>query len=357
MNPAGAVARQQRDIIGISTALMMVIIIPVMVLTVVFAWRYREGNEDAAYDPEFDHSTTLELVIWSAPLLIIILLGAITWTSTHLLDPFRRLDARSMALTDPSLKFDAAVAPLRVEVVSLDWKWLFMNELAIPVGREVRFDLTSTNMMNTFYVPTLAGMIYTMPGMRSTLHAVLNRPAESEGFSANYSGAGFSDMRFKFHGLEPAAFDRWVAQVKGGGAALATPAYMTLVKPSQKVRPMYFAAVQPDLFQRIIERCVEPGRPCMSEVMRRDRAAGRTHPHDPRAGSGMPQGRDSAPLHGDKPDGALFKEPDPRTGPGRNPAGPPEEAPGVTDPGNPKNRNLSLPDLPAVRGDTRLVRG
>ncbi|MET0180700.1 MAG: ubiquinol oxidase subunit II [Novosphingobium sp.] len=365
MNPAGEIARQQRDLIGISTALMLLIIVPVMILTVVFAWRYRAGNEEATYDPDFDHSTTLELVIWSAPLLIIIALGALTWSSTHELDPFRRLDRAAMALTGSKAP-DIAIPPMRIEVVALDWKWLFIypeqgiatvNELALPVGREVRFDLTSSNMMNTFYVPTLAGMIYTMPGMQSTLHAVLNRPVVSEGFSANYSGHGFSDMRFKVFGLDQAGFDGWVAKVKGGGGALATPAYLKLVEPSEKVPPMRFAAVQPDLFRRIVERCVEPGKPCMSDVMHRDRAVGGGHPHDMEAGSGMPQGRDAAPPHGEKPEGALFKEPDPETGKSRDKPVPPEQAPGVTDPGSPKNRGLSVLTLPAGVGETRPRQG
>ena len=208
LNPAGDIALQQRNIIYISTALMLVIIIPVLVLIVLFAWRYRSGNNDATYDPEFDHSTSLELIIWSAPLLIIIALGGLTWWSTHKLDPFRPLERISAGRP-----VDPAVKPLRIQVVSLDWKWLFIypeqgiatvNELALPVDRPVRFDLTSTNMMNTFYAPTLAGMIYTMPGMRSTMHAVLNKPGNYEGFSGNYSGAGFSDMRFRLRGL-PAA--------------------------------------------------------------------------------------------------------------------------------------------------------
>ena len=342
MNPAGEIARQQRDIIGISTGLMLLIIVPVMILTVVFAWRYRQGNKDAVYDPEFDHSTTLELVIWSMPLLIVICLGALTWSSTHVFDPFRRLDPKAVALGGARVLAPNA-APLRIEVVSLDWKWLFIypeqgiatvNELALPVGREVRFDLTSTNMMNTFYVPTMAGMIYTMPGMRSTLHGMLNRKVESEGFSAGYSGAGFSDMRFRVHGLDDAGFQRWVGQVKGGGA-LATPAYLELVKPSEKVRPMYFSAVSPDLFRRIVERCVEPGKPCMSEMMHPSQTGGGTH--------GMTHGGGAMTPYGDKPAGALFGDPveQRKTGSSRGVPALPERAPGVTDPGNPKNRDLS----------------
>jgi len=360
MNPAGDVARQQRDIILISTGLMLLIIVPVMILIVLFAWRYRAGNADATYDPDFDHSTVLELVIWAAPLLIIIALGALTWSSTHLLDPFRPLDRIAPGRpTDPSVK------PLRVQVVSLDWKWLFIypdlgiatvNELALPVDRQVRFDITSTNMMNTFYAPTLAGMIYAMPGMQSTMHAVLNKPGVYEGYSGNYSGAGFSDMRFALRGLDQAGFERWVAHVRASPAALGDPAYLALVKPSERVAAMRFAAVRADLFDRIVQRCVEPGKPCMSDVMRHDQAAGGGDPHAMRVGAGMPSGRDSAPLHGDKPKGALFKNNDekgtaPNVTKDRQPG-----APGATDPGNRRNRDMSLATPPAILAPNRAAR-
>ena len=296
LNPAGDVALQQRNLIYASTGLMLLIIVPVMILIVVFAWRYRKGNRGATYDPDFDHSTSLELVIWSAPLLIIIALGALTWSSTHLLDPFRPLDRVAAGRpVDPNVK------PLRVQVVSLDWKWLFIypeqgiatvNELALPVDRPVRFDITSTNMMNTFYAPTLAGMVYAMPGMQSTLHAVLNREGTFDGMSANYSGAGFSDMHFKLYGVPPAAFDAWVARVKSSGKSLDTNNFLILEKPTEKVPAMYFAGVDPTLFNRIYNRCVKPGTPCMSDMMRHAQQGGHDRPRTDEA----------------KPDGALFKQ-------------------------------------------------
>jgi cytochrome o ubiquinol oxidase subunit 2 len=263
LNPAGDVARQQRDIIYISTGLMLLIIVPVLILIVVFAWRYRKGGE-GTYDPKFDHSTKLELAIWSAPLLIIIALGALTWSSTHLLDPFRPLPTKEGEQT------------LVVQVVSLDWKWLFIypeqgiatiNELALPVDRPVRFDITSSNMMNTFYAPTLAGMIYAMPGMQSQLHAVLNRPVDSEGYSANYSGSGFSYMRFRIIGTDEAGFARWVEEARSSANALELANYRQLLQPSEREPVMRFANVDPDLFRRTVERCIEPGTQCMSEWM------------------------------------------------------------------------------------------
>jgi cytochrome o ubiquinol oxidase subunit 2 len=350
-NPAGDVARQQRDLIYISTGLMLLIIVPVLILIVVFAWRYRK-DKGGTYDPEFDHSTSLELVIWSAPLLIIIMLGALTWSSTHLLDPFRPLDPRQIAGQDAAAPSEE---PMRVQVVSMDWKWLFIypdqgiatvNELVLPVNRQVRFDITSTNMMNTFYAPTLAGMIYAMPGMQSTLHAVLNRPVVSEGFSGNYSGAGFSDMKFRIQGVDQAKFDQWVAQAKGSGRTLDLATYMMLVKPSEKVPAIRFAGADPDLFRRVLERCVEPGKPCMSDVMKHDQAAGGGHPHDVRPGAGMPAGRQSIPDR--KPEGAIFKSPSEK-GKGENVTkkSHPNAAPGTTQPGSPQNRNMTAVDRDA----------
>jgi len=161
--------------------------------------------------------------------------------------------------------------------VALDWKWLFIypeegiatvNELALPVDRPVRFDITSSNMMNSFYAPTLAGMIYAMPGMQSQLHAVLRRPGDFQGFSANYSGAGFSDMRFLLKGVDDAAFARWVDQARASGRELGLPAYRELAAPSEKVPVMRFASIDRELYRRILERCVEPGATCTSELTR-----------------------------------------------------------------------------------------
>ena len=244
---------------------------------------------------------------------------------------------------------------MRVQVVSMDWKWLFIypdqgiatvNELVLPVNRQVRFDITSTNMMNTFYAPTLAGMIYAMPGMQSTLHAVLNRPVVSEGFSGNYSGAGFSDMKFRIQGVDQGKFDQWVAQAKGSGRTLDLPTYMRLVKPSEKVPAMLFAGSDPDLFRRILERCVEPGKPCMSDVMKHDQAAGGGHPHEMRPGAGMPAGRQSIPTQ--KPEGAIFKSPEEK-GKGENVTkkSDPNAARGTTEPGSPQNRNMTAVDRDA----------
>jgi cytochrome o ubiquinol oxidase subunit II len=274
--PAGDVAAQQAHILAVSTGLMLLIVVPVMAVTVLFAWRYRASNREATYRPDWEHSTMLELLIWSAPLLIIIAVGAITWISTHTLDPYRRL-----AQIAPGEPVPANSKPLEVEVVALDWKWLFIypeqgiatvNELAIPIDREVRFRLTASSVMNSFYVPAMAGQIYAMPGMETKLHGVLNRQGEFEGFSANYSGAGFSGMHFRTHGLDDAGFAAWVAQRKARGKLLDVDAYRALARPSENVRPGFWSSVAPDLFQRVAEQCVEPGQTCMTDMMRMDRS-------------------------------------------------------------------------------------
>ncbi|MEW6645460.1 MAG: ubiquinol oxidase subunit II [Pseudomonadota bacterium] len=278
LNPSGDIALQQRDLVVISTVLMLLIIIPVMSLIVLFAWRYRASNTAARYEPDWDHSTQLELVIWSAPLLIIICLGAITWMGTHLLDPFRPLgrvaDGRPIA---------TEATPLEVEVVALDWKWLFIypeqgiatvNELAAPVDRPISFRITASSVMNSFYVPALAGQVYAMPGMETKLQAVINKAGAYAGFSANYSGAGFSGMRFTFHGLSNTDFDTWVARAKADSGKLDRPTYLALERPSENVPVRRYGAVETGLFKAIRNMCVEPGKMCMSEMMAIDARGG-----------------------------------------------------------------------------------
>jgi len=270
LNPSGDIARQQANLVMVSTALMLLIIVPVMALTVLFAWRYRSANTEAAYDPEWHHSTKLELVIWTAPLAIIIALGSITWLATHLLDPYRPLSR-----IDDTHAIAPGTKPMDVEVVALDWKWLFIypeqkiatvNELVLPEGRPVRFRITSSTVMNSFYVPALAGQIYAMPGMETKLHAVFNKPGTFTGFSANFSGAGFSHMRFATRSVTGDAFNAWVAGVKKTGSDLDRATYLELDKPSEKVPVIHYASVSPDLFDAVVNMCVRPGKLCTGEM-------------------------------------------------------------------------------------------
>ena len=278
LSPSGDVAQQQRDLILIATALMLLIIIPVMVLTVVFARKYRAGNEatEDEYDPDWDHSTGLELLIWSAPLLIIICLGAVTWTSTHRLDPYRPIER-----LQPGRDVAKDAKPLHIQVVSLDWKWLFIypeygiatvNEVAAPVDRPITFHLTSSSVMNAFYVPALAGMIYTMPSMETKLNAVINKPGDYEGMSANFSGDGFSHMRFRFHGLSNEQFGQWIASAKQSGRKLDRADYMKLAQPSEDAPVIRFSGVAPDLYDKVVNNCVAPGSVCMRDMMAADAA-------------------------------------------------------------------------------------
>ena len=273
LRPSGDVAAQQGHLVVLSTLLMLLIVVPVIVLTLVFAWRYRASNTAARYTPEWDHSIQLELLIWSAPLLIIIGLGALTWIGTHTLDPYRPLTR-----IDSSRPLSFEAEPLNIEVVALDWKWLFIypdhgiavvNELAAPVDAPIHFKITASSVMNSFFVPALAGQIYAMPSMATSLHAVINRPGEYEGFSANYSGAGFSDMRFKFLGMSAADFDRWVQKAKAGGE-LSRGSYMQLEQPSKREAVRRYGAVAPDLFDAIVNRCVDQGKMCLREMMAMD---------------------------------------------------------------------------------------
>ena len=278
MNPAGDIALQQRNLILASTALMLLIIVPVVAATVLFAWRYRASNTQATYTPDWHHSTQLEVLIWTAPLLIIIALGALTWISAHVLDPFREV-----ARIDANRTIPAGTKPLVVEAVSLDWKWLFfypdqgiatVNELAAPVDTPIQFKITSATVMNTLFVPALAGQIYAMAGMETKLGAVINREGVFDGFSGNYSGAGFSRMNFKFHALDKAGFDAWVAKAKAGGKPLDVATYQALEKPSEGVPPTYFTVPQPDLYGKILNMCVDPGKMCMSAMMAADEKGG-----------------------------------------------------------------------------------
>jgi cytochrome o ubiquinol oxidase subunit 2 len=284
MDPAGDVATQQKNLILLATGLMLLIIVPVIALTLFFAWKYRASNTHAPYDPEWHHSTKLELVIWSIPMAIIAVLGSVAWVTSHTLDPYRPLSRIA-----PNRPVAAGVAPLEVDAVALDWKWLFIypelgvasvNELAAPVDRPIAFKITASSVMNSFYVPALAGQIYAMPRMQTQLHAVINKPGVYDGLSANYSGAGFSGMHFKFKGLSQSGFDHWVAGLQASPARLARADYVQLARPSQDDPVRYYGTVEPGLFLAVVQGCVESGQSCAESM------PGMTHP-TPAAGHDM----------------------------------------------------------------------
>lgn len=281
LHPSGDVARQESDLLIASVVLMALIIVPVLIAIAVIAIRYRASNEDeTVYKPEWESSTQLELLIWAAPLFIIVILGAMTWVGTHRLDPYRELGPSDTTHNTQSPNERV----LHVDVVSLEWKWLFfypdygiatVNQLAAPVNVPIKFKLTSATMMDSFFIPALAGQIYAMPGMQTQLHAVINKPGNYKGFSANYSGHGFTDMRFRFLGMKEADFKRWVRTIKSGGGKLDRQSYLKLAEPSRAEPVHHYSNYSPGLYTRILNRCVDPKQMCMDKMMAIDASGGR----------------------------------------------------------------------------------
>ena len=248
LDPQGPIASAERLLLINSTAIMLVVVIPVIVTTLVFAWWYRSSNARANRDPDESYEGRLEFVIWSIPALTVILLGGVIWIGSHQLDPRAPIPRN----TDP----------LRVDVVALDWKWLFIypeqgvaavNQLVIPVGTPVQFRLTSATVMNSFFIPQLGSQIYTMGGMTTHLNLLADNPGEFPGFSANYSGGGFAEMRFVAKAVPAGDFDAWINQVRGTGSALDDAAYAELAKPSTAVPPTTYGSLMPNLFEHILD--------------------------------------------------------------------------------------------------------
>jgi cytochrome o ubiquinol oxidase subunit 2 len=258
LDPQGPVASAERLILFNATAIMLVVVLPVIVLTLAFAWWYRASNKRAVYWPDWSYSGHIELVVWSIPAMVVILLAGVAWTGSHLLDPAREL------------KSD--VKPVRIEVVSLDWKWLFIypdlkiatvNQLVVPTGTPVEFLLTSASVMNSFFVPQLGSQIYTMPGMTTRLNLLAERPGDYPGLSANFSGDGFSDMRFLVHAVPAAEFSNWRVRASGEGAVLNADTYSQLARAGVDTQMQTYRSVDPNLFDRIVQQNVvaEPTAP------------------------------------------------------------------------------------------------
>jgi cytochrome o ubiquinol oxidase subunit 2 len=249
LNPKGSVGLAERDLIATSTWAMLIVVIPVIALTLFFAWRYRASNRNAEYKPGWTHSTAVEVAVWTIPTLIILFLAVLTWKSTHELDPYRPLESQ--------------VKPINVEVVALDWKWLFIypdlgiasvNQLAIPVGTPVNFRITSDTVMNSFFIPQLGGQIYAMAGMQTRLHLIADHTGDYAGLAANFSGKGFSDMKFRTLATSPEDFNAWVAKVRASSDRLDMDRYHAVSEPSEKDPVRYFSTVDPKLFNNIIAR-------------------------------------------------------------------------------------------------------
>lgn len=278
LDPSGDVAAQQGDLIVYATVMMLIVIVPVIALTIFFAYRYRASNTEAKYDPEWDHSISLEIVVWSLPLAIIICLAGLTWVATHRLNPYDPLIRVS-----EEQPLDPSVEPLLVRVVAMDWKWVFIypeqgiatvNEAAAIVDRPIEFHLTSATVMNSFYVPAMAGQIYAMAGMQTELNAVINEAGTYGGFSANYSGAGFSHMRFKIKAFDDAGFRDWVSGVRAAPRILDRESYVDLEKASVDHPVTYFGEIGDGLWDRIVDMCVGEEALCRGDMMMVDALGG-----------------------------------------------------------------------------------
>ena len=247
LSPAGPVAGGVRTILLDSVGIMLLIVLPVIGLALGFAWWFRAGNTRATYRPDWTYSGRLELLVWSIPALVVIFLAGIAWIGSHRLDPPRPLTSK--------------VRPLQVEVVALDWKWLFVypeqgvasvNRLVIPAGTPVRFRITSATVMNSFFVPRLGSQIYAMAGMTTQLNLQADQPGRYRGLSAHYSGRGFPGMAFATDAVAPAQFAGWVAGARSGGPVLDGQAYRHLLDESENLKPYTYRAVPPGLFDAIV---------------------------------------------------------------------------------------------------------
>lgn len=253
-DPKGDIGAQEKTLIIIALGLMLLVVVPVIVLTLYFGWRYRASNTRATYAPRWAHSTAIEVVVWSIPCVIVAVLAVLIWRTTHSLDPYRPIASQTK--------------PVRVEVIALNWKWLFIypdygvasvNQLAIPVDTPIAFKLTAESLMNSFFIPQLGSQVYAMAGMQTQLHLIANQPGIYVGRSAAYSGAGFSDMHFETIATSRRDFDAWIAQARRSSLALSHDAYRALEKPSVKNPVAVYTNVVPDLFDRVVNQYMRGG--------------------------------------------------------------------------------------------------
>ncbi|MGK3142715.1 MULTISPECIES: cytochrome o ubiquinol oxidase subunit II [unclassified Pantoea] len=251
LNPKGQIALEQRSLILTAFGLMLIVVIPAVLMAVVFAWKYRASNTNAKYSPNWSHSNKVEAVVWTIPILIILFLSVLTWKSTHALEPSKPLQSD--------------VKPVEIDVVALDWKWLFIypeqgiatvNQIAFPANTPVNFKITSNSVMNSFFIPTLGSQIYAMAGMQTKLHLIANEPGTFDGISANFSGRGFSGMKFKAIATkDDAEFQQWVAKVKAAPNTLTTmDDFEKVAVPSENHPVEYFSSADPKLFMQVIDK-------------------------------------------------------------------------------------------------------
>lgn len=248
LDPKGPISLAERDLLFDAFAVMLVVVIPVFVMAFFFAWRYRASNK-APYTPNWAYSGRIDAVVWLIPTMIVLALGSLLWRTTHKLDPYNPIDT--------------AVAPLEVQVVAQDWKWLFIypeqgiaavNELVFPSGRPLSLKITSDTAMNSFYIPALGGQIYAMAGMETRLHLIADAPGTFTGRNTQYTGEGFPEQYFKAIATSPEEFDAWVAKAKQAPAKLDAATYPALAARSKGYPVTYYSAFEPNLFASIIAK-------------------------------------------------------------------------------------------------------
>lgn len=249
LQPAGTIAAQERNLIVIASLLSLIIVLPVFALTFYIAWKYRASNKKAKYEPEWDHDKRIETLWWGVPLALITVLSVIAWVSAHKLDPFRPIDS--------------AKKPLEIQVIALQWKWLFIypeqsiatvNYVQFPEDRPVTFTVTSDAPMNSLWIPQLGGQIYAMSGMSTKLHLMADQPGEYRGSSANISGDGFADMTFTAESTRQSDFDTWVRTVRVTGGELDTSVYNELAEPGIESQISYYSPVRDRLYDEIVDK-------------------------------------------------------------------------------------------------------
>jgi cytochrome o ubiquinol oxidase subunit II len=250
LNPVGEVAAQEKSLMITAVWLILLVVIPVIIMVFVFAWKYRASNTKATYKPNWNHNTLLEIVWWGIPSIIITILAVITWITTHKLDPYRKLDHPAK--------------PLEVQVVALDWKWLFfypeqniatVNYIHAPVNRPINFTITADAPMNSFMIPQLGGQIYAMQGMETKLHLISEQLGTFDGYSANYSGHGFSGMHFKVNITSEADFQKWVNDAQKLNKPLTKAHYYEKLLPPTKNNPVEtFSTVEDGLYKHTVNK-------------------------------------------------------------------------------------------------------
>lgn len=251
LDPRGPIAFAELQILYNSTGIMLAIVVPTIIATLGVAFWFRSSNGRARYRPDFEHSGRIELLVWAIPIMTVLLVGSVAWVGSHDLDPKRPIESTSR--------------PVRVQVISLDWKWLFIypdegvatvNQLTIPVGRPVSFELTGSGVMNSFFVPQLGSQMYTMAGMVTNLNLQADHAGIYRGLSAEFSGDGFSAMRFTVHALNDGDYAKWLADTRSAGRSLDANAYDELAKPSAAVVPITYGTVASNIFDNIVNAAI-----------------------------------------------------------------------------------------------------